>query len=377
MRASLVLALALIVSSSPTSAAPGAAPPAARGVFELELTTIAPGIHLLQRPDHFRQPVEPNLLVIENEADLVVVDSGGTPATAESAIRLIRGITPKPVSVLVDTHWHGDHHLGNAVFRREYPGLRVLAHRNTHRDATGKPMAYVERYPKAIAEYAAALTAMLEHDSADGQPGGPPLAPDRRARVAQGLEDARAYGAEMARVEVSPPDWSMQDEVVLTRGARTISVRYLGRGNTEGDLVVWLPAERILASGDLVVAPIPYGFGSFPAQWIETLDRLAAYDFALLVPGHGPLMRDRSHVRLVQAMLREVRAQAARAVAAGQDLAAFKGSLDLSAHEPAIVGDDQRRRTLFQAWWKDPIARSAWLEARGEPIVQGASDETG
>ena len=351
--------------------------PAARGVYELERVTLQPGVHLLRRPDVFRQPVEPNLLVIENAADLVVVDSGGSPKTAENAIALIRGFTRKPVSVLINTHWHGDHNLGNAVFRREFPGIRVVAHRNTHRDISGKPMDYVKRYPKMLGEYVAGLEGMLAANTDNGKPDGKPLDPARRARVAQGLIDAREMEAEFARAEVAPPDLLFDSEVVLLRGDRTIHVQYLGKGNTEGDVVVWLPAERILASGDLVVAPIPYGFGSFPQQWIATLDRLAAFDFAQLVPGHGDVMTDREHIRRVQSMLHTVRLQARRAVAAGQDLAAFKESVDLSTFAPAITGGDPRRSALFKDWWSDPIARSAWLEARGEPIVQGASDETG
>ncbi|HEX7060537.1 MAG TPA: hypothetical protein VF200_01130 [Woeseiaceae bacterium] len=52
-------------------------------------------------------------------------------------------------------------------------------------------------------------------------------------------------------------------------------------------------------------------------------------------------------------------------------------SVDLSAFEQAFAGDDPERRLKFNACWKQPIARSAWLEARGEEIRQGASDETG
>lgn len=63
--------------------------------------------------------------------------------------------------------------------------------------------------------------------------------------------------------------------------------------------------------------------------------------------------------------------------AAGTDLAAFKASLDFGPFARGLVGEDARRQSLFRAWWIDPIARSAWLEARGEPILQGASDETG
>jgi glyoxylase-like metal-dependent hydrolase (beta-lactamase superfamily II) len=218
---------------------------------------------------------------------------------------------------------------------------------------------------------------MLAANTDTGKPDGKPLDPARRARVEQGLLDTREMAVEFARAEVAPPDLLFDSEIVLLRGDRTIHVQYLGKGNTEGDVVVWLPEERILASGDLLVAPIPYGFGSFPQQWIATLERLAAFDFALLVPGHGEVMTDREHIRRVQSMLHTVRLQARRAVAAGQDLDAFKRSVDLSSFAPAITAGEARRESLFRAWWIDPIARSAWLEAKGLPIVQGASDETG
>lgn len=325
--------------------------PATAGVYDLKLVPLGHEVFLLQRPDPFRQPVEPNALFIVNANDVVVVDSGGSALAAENAIRHIRSITRKPVSVVVNTHWHGDHNLGNAVYRREFPGLRIAAHRNTQRDVSGPPMDYVQRYPKMLSDY----LAQAKGDTTDIQ----------------------VMAAEFGRAEVSPPDWVFDTELTLLRGTRTIQVMHLGKGNTEGDVVVWLPEERILASGDLVVAPIPYGFGSFPAQWLATLDRLKAFDFEVLVPGHGEVMRDRAHIEVVQAMLRSTRAKAQAAVAAGDDLAKFKASLDLGPFARGLVGDDPRRQGLFKAWWTDPIARSAWLEARGEPIKQGASDETG
>ncbi len=321
------------------------------GVYELKLVPLGHEVYVMQRPDPLRQPVEPNALFIVNDHDVVVVDAGGSALAAANAIRLIRSITAKPVSLLVNTHWHGDHNLGNAVYRREFPGLRIAAHRNTRRDMTGPPMDYVKRYPQLLADYLA---------QAKGD-----------------TTDIRVMAAEFDRAEVVPPDWVFDSELTLFRGARTIELIHLGRGNTEGDVVVWLPAERILASGDLVVAPIPYGFGSFPEQWLATLDRLKAFDFETLVPGHGPLLRDRAQIETTQAMLRSVRAKAQAAVAAGQSLAQFKAALDLTPFARGLIGDGVREQALFKAWWSDPIARSAWLEARGEPIVQGASDQTG
>jgi glyoxylase-like metal-dependent hydrolase (beta-lactamase superfamily II) len=336
----------------------------AGGVFDLEIRKLERDIYVLQRPDVLRQPVEPNALVIVNEADVVVVDPGGVPLSAENAIKLIRSVTAKPVGVLVNTHWHGDHVLGNQVYRREFPGVRIVAHVNTHRDVTGKPLEYVGRQDKMFDE----LIADWEAKAAKGE-----LEPKYQAL----LPDVNLARDENRKVRLTPPDLTFTDELVLHRGARQIHIRHLGRGNTEGDAVVWLPKERILASGDLVVAPIPYGFGSFPAPWIETLDRLAAYDFRLLVPGHGDVQKNRDHIKLVQEMLRDVRAQVAAAVKQGLDLEATRKAVDLAKYERRIAGDDKQKQLLFNAWWKNPIVRSAWLEARGEPIVQGAADETG
>ena len=337
---------------------------AAGGVFDLEIKPLKDGLYVLQRPDVLRQPVEPNALVIVNRDDVVVVDPGGVPLSAENAIRLIRSVTDKPVSVLVNTHWHGDHVLGNQVYRREFPGVRIVAHANTYRDITGKPLEYIGRQDKMFTE----LVTDWEAQLAKGV-----LEPRLQAM----LPDVKAAMLENRRVLLTPPDLSFSDELVLHRGPREIRIRYLGRGNTEGDAIVWLPNERILASGDLVVAPIPYGFGSFPAEWIGTLEKLAAYDFKVLVPGHGEVQKNRDHLRLVQEMLREVRKQVAAAVAQGLDLEATRKAVDLGRYEKRIAGEDLTRQRLFRAWWVSPIVRSAWLEERGEPIVQGAADETG
>jgi glyoxylase-like metal-dependent hydrolase (beta-lactamase superfamily II) len=56
----------------------------------------------------------------------LVVDGGGSPLAAKNAIQLIRSVTPKPVAVLITTHWHGDHNLGNQVYRTTFPALRIV-----------------------------------------------------------------------------------------------------------------------------------------------------------------------------------------------------------------------------------------------------------
>ena len=79
-------------------------PPAA-GAWDLEIVPLKPGLWLIRRPEVLRQPVEPNVLVIVNERDVVVVDGGGIPRSAANAIALIKSVTKNPVSTLVNTHW--------------------------------------------------------------------------------------------------------------------------------------------------------------------------------------------------------------------------------------------------------------------------------
>lgn len=242
--------------------------------------------------------------------------------------------------------------------------MKIVAHPETLAAMTGSPMAYVERYVPMLTVLIDEWGGLKEKDE---------LSPARTEL----LPSLVLMRDELKRVIITPPDLLVDNRLILERGEREIHVIHPGRGNTLGDLVLWLPEERILATGDLVVHPIPYGFGSFPAECIATLDRLAGFDFGLLVPGHGELQRDDSYIRRLQALLTEIRRQVGISVSQGKDLEATRGSLDLSDFVDEFAGDDEDARNKFENWWHQPIARSAWLEARGESIRRGASDETG
>jgi glyoxylase-like metal-dependent hydrolase (beta-lactamase superfamily II) len=338
-------------------------PAAAGTAWDLEIVPLKPDVYLLRRPEPLRQPVEGNVLVIVNDRDVVVFDGGGTPLAGENAIRLIRTLTDKPVSHLVNSHWHGDHNLGNQAYRAAWPGITIVAHPRTREAMLGPPMKYVKEFEKDIGPTVAEWTAL----KAKGE------LSERRSAL---LDDLNLLLEDSKRIVLTPPDLTVADELVLHRGEREIHIRHLGRGNTEGDLVLWLPQERIVATGDLVVHPIPYGFGSFPGEWVDTLGDIAALDFELLVPGHGEVQRDRGYVELLRSMLTALRGQAADAVAKGLDLDATRKALDFSAFTPQFPKGDMEER-LFQAWWAQPIGRSLWLEASGKPVVQADSGDNG
>jgi glyoxylase-like metal-dependent hydrolase (beta-lactamase superfamily II) len=100
-------------------------------------------------------------------------------------------------------------------------------------------------------------------------------------------------GAETIPGLTHPTD-TFAEAMTLDLGNRTVELRHLGRGHTSGDIVVWLPEERILFAGDLVEAQAaPYMGDSYPAAWSSgTLDAVAVFGARQLVGGRGPVVRD-------------------------------------------------------------------------------------
>jgi glyoxylase-like metal-dependent hydrolase (beta-lactamase superfamily II) len=89
---------------------------------------------------------------------------------------------------------------------------------------------------------------------------------------------------------------------MITSGKREIQIHYLGWGNTTGDAILYLPVEKILVTGDLVVYPSPYESGAFSKEWLETAKKLSLFKFEHLIPGHGDAQHDRSYLDYLHAL---------------------------------------------------------------------------
>src|SRR5438067_3186906 len=232
---------------------------------------------------------EPNVLIVINDEDVLVVDSSMLPSTARTIIGEIRKLTPKPVRYLVNTHWHDDHVFGNGVFRDQWPGLQVISHVNTRIDAAEKAFGAIktdlENNKATLAKYEEFLRTGKGSD-------GTALTEERRRRVEAVVRMLTKYGEEVPHLRESLPDLTFNRSLTLQAGSRTIRIEHLGRGNTRGDVVVYLPAEKIVASGDLVVAPVPFGIGSYYAEWADTLAKLQQLEASTILIGHGAVQHD-------------------------------------------------------------------------------------
>jgi cyclase len=204
---------------------------------------------------------------------------------------------------------------------------------------------------------------------------GAELTPEERTAYVSDIQLVDRYLAEVPRTEIVLPTITVKDELLLYRGTRTIDIRYLGRGHTSGDLVVHLPKENIVASGDLVVWPVPLigSDQSHVADWSTTLDKLVALRPAMIVPGHGPVLRDDSYPRTISAMLKSIDDQAHAAVARGETLEQARKNLKLDDFRPRIAGDDKIRNLLFSNYVAYPAIEAAYKEASANAQANGVS----
>jgi glyoxylase-like metal-dependent hydrolase (beta-lactamase superfamily II) len=182
------------------------------------------------------------------------------------------------------------------------------------------------------------------------------------------LSDARLverYVRDVPGLEIVFPTLALSEKLVIDAGGRTIEVLHLGRGHTGADLVVHLPQEHVAIVGDLVSWPVPLvGTTSHPADFAGTLARLLDLKASVIVPGHGPVMRDDAYVRLVARLLASIRDQTAAAVARGETFEQARGSVDLGEFRRAIAGDSPLRQFTFDNYVAGPGVEVAYREAQ-------------
>jgi cyclase len=318
---------------------------------------LADGVHaVIYNPE---RDVQGNTLIVINDDDVVVVDANAGTTTARATIAEIRRLTAKPVRYVVNTHWHDDHVYGNQAYAEAYPGVEFVAHPLTRQDIAEHAFASNGFVVDLIADDVKRLEGYLETGKyRDGKPVEGELETRIRTYLAsrrEELMDRRASRAVVPTVDVA-------DTLTLKRGPREIQIRYLGRGNTRGDLIVYLPAERIVATGDLVVYPVPYATNVYAKEWVATLDALMTLPAAAVLPGHGPVMRDWGYVKQVKDALARHLADVAEAKTQRLTLPQTQERVQLPDVRATFVGDSESRRAGYEAFFRPTLVRNAWEE---------------
>lgn len=338
----------------------------AQSPFVFEFEELAPGVWTGVRDDAPRFPVMGNTLFVISEEGVVVFDGGGMPAMSEQVIAKIRSLTDQPVTDVVISHWHGDHFFGVSRFADEFPGVRFVAHEFTRDVINSTRINYVDRERGFVESNREEFEKIVE-TGVDSE--GNAQSEIERMVYQRILDDEDEIDYEFLRAKVIPPDTVFTDSYTIESGGKRIELLHLGHGNTAGDIVMWLPDERIVATGDIVVLPSPYAFNVPPRPWADTLRAINDLDYEILVPGHGPVQRDTQYVDLVIEAADSIAAQRDELLADGLEGEALEERLDFSAFEERFTGGDEYTKGYYDAWFVGPFRKAATKALTGEPMV--------
>ena len=230
-------------SGAATSATPAGdvlrtADPYARGYTDDDFPRVqelAPGVYSYEqlRSAGDERFTTVSMFVVTDEG-VLVADGQGSPAETRLLVETIAGITDRPITDVVVCSDHGDHTAGNAEFPA---GARFWAH------------------------------------------------PTSRA-VLQAVADNPIRPEEAPPVVV--PTHLVERGETLVRGGREIEILFLGRAHTGGDLVVHLPAEKILFMSEAYLHRVfPAMRSAYPSEWVAMIEAAQAMDADVYVPGHG------------------------------------------------------------------------------------------
>jgi len=266
-----------------------------------------------------------NSAVIVNEDDVLLVDSHMTPAASWALLEELKSITEKPVRYVVNTHFHFDHVHGNQTFGDD---VEIIGHEFTRDQivsgASNSGRAwdmFVGGLPERIRDTEAKLQAAVDATDADAQ-----------REIQRELTILKHYQDATHAVVPTPPTLTLTKRVKLFRGGREIQLLFFGRGHTGGDIVVYLPDDKVLVSGDLLTNGLSYMGNGYLNEWADTLEHLKSLDFDVVLPGHGAAFEDREKIDHFQAYLRDLWAKIVAKHEAGVSVEEASATIDMTNH---------------------------------------------
>lgn len=218
--------------------------------------------------------------------DYVVVVDANFPKEAADVIAAIKKTTDKPIKYVLDTHHHGDHAYGNAVWANE--GAKIISSKICAR-------LLLDKGPKEW------------EDAANGP---------------MGREDVK-------NSKLKQVDQSFDEKLVIEDETQRVEFIYLGHAHTAGDAVAYLPKHKILCTGDACVnGAFNYMGHSNSASWIKVLDRMKELKPSVVCPGHGALAGPEV-IDLQKKYFLDMRDQIKRGIDGGKKLEDITAGLDM------------------------------------------------
>ena len=273
---------------------------------KMEFSEVADGIYMfegtMEEMFSSEKGMVANVTFIVGTEAVAVIDTGSSYRQGQLIFQAIRSRTPLPVKYVINTHVHLDHIFGNRAFVGEKP--QFVVH---------------EKFPRALA-----ARGQYYRDRLEGS-------------WYEGTEVVQATRL-ISRVET------------IDLGDRGLILTPHGPAHTNNDLTVFDKNTGTLVAGDLVfVDHLPVLDGSING-WLEEIATLEKAEFSFLIPGHGPVQRDKSSIGKIKDYLTTLRGEVRKAIAEQMDLEEASNSLLAEQAPHWKLFDEFHKRNVIAAY---------------------------
>jgi cyclase len=272
---------------------------------------------------------------------LTVIESQTDEFMAAALIREIRHhISKLPIKYLIFSHYHLDHILGAMAFLRENPALIIIAQQNAAEHISRFGKEEQESWATAIRQKSDEVKFITRTDKTVQQ----------KNYLKQTSDELDAYYRDIKFSMIAAPNLVFTDSITIYDSDITIQLTFLGAGHTSGDIVIFIPCDRVLVTGDLVHDYEPLFGDADPDSWIQVLDKIKQIDFDYFVGGHGDKHKGKEIIYAWENYISELIAKTKEAIREKMTLEVFQKQITTEMFVSLQDGYGQRIQQFRESY---------------------------
>jgi glyoxylase-like metal-dependent hydrolase (beta-lactamase superfamily II) len=225
------------------------------------------------------------------------------------------------VRYVVNSHFHWDHQQGNHAYRAAGGKIDFIAS-----EPTKQLMADLaqQRLKASLDEIPKQMDAMRARAAKSASAA-------EKAFCEEQIRQMQAYQAEMKTYSLELPTISFAKSHVIKDKAHELHIEFHGHAHTAGDVVVFCPEKRVVATGDMIHGFLPFIADGSPKSWPKTMDSVAQLGFDKICPGHGPVHQNRDRMTNMRNYIEELTGKVEAGKKAGKSIADLQKTITVAS----------------------------------------------
>jgi cyclase len=259
-----------------------------------------------------------NAAIFVLDRDVLVVDAHSKPSAAAALLAQIKKeVTDKPVRYLVNSHFHWDHTQGDIAYKNAGGKVEIITSEATKQLMTQLQRDRLKESLDSVPGLIDAVRSRLSRATT----------PEERAWCDDQLRQLTAYQEEMKSYPLELPTLTFAKTHVIKDRSGELQLAFNGKAHTAGDVQVFSPSRKVVASGDAIIGFLPNLNDGFPRPWPKTIDSVGSWKFDHIIAGHGPVQHGRARMGQFRNYIEDLTARVERAKKAGTPLAELQKTI--------------------------------------------------